>query len=187
MLVVTGPLVRPWITHIAKMYSLGLLPDTQNYGLRMRQECRERFPHHRLQRKPLVSDPGMHHGTCSTHVPWCMSEPRWRGKRSRHCRDVYWITLWSVEELINFYISLMLPGRECVSGNCQTRLVNTVMMNHDWRLVMMMNDYDLSYIVIDDDLVWAWCVIDWLINDDSASHIYNGERSSVGRQSSCYL
>ena len=26
-----------------------------------------------LQRKSLVSDPGMHHGTCVTHVPWCMS------------------------------------------------------------------------------------------------------------------
>ena len=26
-----------------------------------------------LQRKPLVSDPGMHHCTCVTHVPWCMS------------------------------------------------------------------------------------------------------------------
>ena len=23
--------------------------------------------------KPLVSHPGMHHGTCVTHVPWCMS------------------------------------------------------------------------------------------------------------------
>ena len=39
----------------------------------MRRECRERFPTHRLQRKPLVSDPCMHHGTCATHVPWCMS------------------------------------------------------------------------------------------------------------------
>ena len=26
-----------------------------------------------FQRKLLVSDPGMHHGTCVTHVPWCMS------------------------------------------------------------------------------------------------------------------
>ena len=52
---------------------MGLLPDTQNCGLRMRRECRERFPRHRLQRKPLVSDPGIHHGTCVTHVPWCMS------------------------------------------------------------------------------------------------------------------
>ena len=32
------------------------------------------FPHRRFRRKPLVSDPGMHHGTCLTHVPWCMSE-----------------------------------------------------------------------------------------------------------------
>ena len=38
----------------------------------MRRECWERFPHHRLERKPLVRDPGMHHGTCVTHVSWCM-------------------------------------------------------------------------------------------------------------------
>ena len=31
------------------------------------------LPRHRFQKKPLVSDPGMHHGTCVTHVPWCMS------------------------------------------------------------------------------------------------------------------
>ena len=52
---------------------MGFLPDTQNCGLRMRWECQEHFPRHWLQRKPLVSDPGMHHGTCVTHVPWCMS------------------------------------------------------------------------------------------------------------------
>ena len=39
----------------------------------MRRECRERFPSHPFSRKPLVSDPGMHHGTCDTHVTWCMS------------------------------------------------------------------------------------------------------------------
>ena len=53
-------------------YGMDLLRDMQNCGLRMRRECRERFPRHRLQMKPLVSDPGMHHGTCVTHVPWCM-------------------------------------------------------------------------------------------------------------------
>ena len=43
---------------------------------------------------PRVSDPDMHHGTCVTHAPWCMSgsltssslRSRWRGKRSRHSR-----------------------------------------------------------------------------------------------------
>ena len=43
---------------------------------------------------PRVSDPGMHHGTCVTHVPSCMPGSltsgflwsRWRGKRYRHCR-----------------------------------------------------------------------------------------------------
>ena len=41
---------------------------------------------------PQVSDPGMHHGTCVMHVPWCMPGSltsgflwsRWRVKRSRH-------------------------------------------------------------------------------------------------------
>ena len=37
------------------------------------------FPATRLQRKQLVSDPGMHHGTCVTHVPWCMSGSLTRG------------------------------------------------------------------------------------------------------------
>ena len=30
-------------------------------------------------RKPPVSYPGMHHGTCVTHVPWCMSGSLTRG------------------------------------------------------------------------------------------------------------
>ena len=59
--------------------SMGLLPDAYNCGMRMRQECRERFPRHRLQLKPLVSDPGTHHGTCVAHVPWYMSGLLTRG------------------------------------------------------------------------------------------------------------
>ena len=31
------------------------------------------FPSTDFKRKTLVSDPNMHHGTCVTHVPWCMS------------------------------------------------------------------------------------------------------------------
>ena len=42
----------------------------------MRRECREHFPRHQLHRKLLVSDPGMHHDTCTTHVLWCMSAGR---------------------------------------------------------------------------------------------------------------
>ena len=52
---------------------IGLLPDTENCRFRMHREYRGRFPRHRLQRKPLVSDPGIHHVTCVTHVSWYMS------------------------------------------------------------------------------------------------------------------
>ena len=46
---------------------------------------------------PRVSDADMHHGTCVTHVPWCMSGSltsgfllsRWRGQRSRHSRPMH--------------------------------------------------------------------------------------------------
>ena len=58
---------------------MGLLPDAQNCGLRMRRVCRERFPRHRLQRKPPICDLGMHHGTCVTLVSWCMSGSLTRG------------------------------------------------------------------------------------------------------------
>ena len=40
---------------------------------------RERFSRRRLQSKPLISDPGVHHGTCLMHVPWCMSGSLTRG------------------------------------------------------------------------------------------------------------
>ena len=43
---------------------------------------------------PRVSDPDIHHGTCVTHMPWCMLGSltsdflwsRWRKKRSRYSR-----------------------------------------------------------------------------------------------------
>ena len=47
-----------------------------------------------LSPSPRVSDPNIHHGTCVTHVLWCMPGSltsgflwrRWRGKRHRHSR-----------------------------------------------------------------------------------------------------
>ena len=56
---------------------MGHLSDTYNCWLRMHRECRECFHRHWLQRKPLVSDPDMHYGTCVTSAA---------GKRSRHSR-----------------------------------------------------------------------------------------------------
>ena len=41
--------------------------------------CRGGIPRHPLEMNPTVSDPGMHYGTCVTHVPWCMSGSLTRG------------------------------------------------------------------------------------------------------------
>ena len=45
----------------------------------MHREYRERCPRHRLQRKPLVNDPGKYHGTCVTHEPLYMLGSLTRG------------------------------------------------------------------------------------------------------------
>ena len=55
---------------------MDLLPDTQNCGLRMRQECRERFPYHR-----------------GLTIPKCIT-----ARARRTCRDAWSLTsgfLWS--------------------------------------------------------------------------------------------
>ena len=49
-----NPNAHKRVVLIMKM-PMGLLPDTKNCGLRMCRECTN-----------------MHHGTCATHVPWCM-------------------------------------------------------------------------------------------------------------------
>ena len=48
------------------------LPDTKNAGCAC--ECWERFLRRHLQRKPLASDSGMHHGTCVSHGPLLHTE-----------------------------------------------------------------------------------------------------------------
>ena len=59
----------PWTSYqIRKIASSAYARNAVNVSSRLR-----------LQRKPLVSDPGMHHGTCVTHVPWCMSGSLTRG------------------------------------------------------------------------------------------------------------
>ena len=73
-----------WISHtIAALHLLFSVtfryPPWASYQIRKIADCAcagnagNVFPRRRFQRKPLVSDPGMHHGTCVTHVPWCMS------------------------------------------------------------------------------------------------------------------
>ena len=74
---------------------------------------------------PRVSNPDMHHGTCVTHVPWCMPRSltsgflwnRWRGKRflhSRHMRNPQFCV--SGKRLMLFTISLGRYIPLCVPG-----------------------------------------------------------------------
>ena len=60
-------------------------PPWASYQIRKISGCacagntRNVFPRRWIQWKPRISDPGMHHGTCGTHVPWYMSRLLTRG------------------------------------------------------------------------------------------------------------
>ena len=106
----------PWGTS-TYFYPLGLLPDTWSCGLPMCRERRERIPCHRLQSKPLLSDPGVHHDTCVTHdvMHVGIANLRWRGKRSRHSRRyttrnfLYLVRgPWNTNERIDTYLNLRI-------------------------------------------------------------------------------
>ena len=79
------------------------------------------FPRHRLQGKPLVSDPGMHHlrdASAVMHVG--IACILWRGKRSRHSRRMrirnfpYLASgpLWMILSRYSIYVTL--PYSRCV-------------------------------------------------------------------------
>ena len=69
---------------------MGLLADTENCGLRMRWECRERFPHHRGWAIPTcittrvwrTCRDACRDGSLTSRFLWS----RWWGKCSRHAR-----------------------------------------------------------------------------------------------------
>ena len=73
---IQGPLFSLWVSQVSAHG-----PLTRYVTLRVAHApgMPGTFPRHRLQMKPLISDPGMHHGTCVTHVPWCMSGSQIRG------------------------------------------------------------------------------------------------------------
>ena len=68
-LMMSGFFVSPWTSYqIRKIAGCACAGNARNV-----------FPRRWFQWKPLVSDPGMHHGTCVTHVPWWMSGSLTRG------------------------------------------------------------------------------------------------------------
>ena len=79
---------------------------------------------------PRVSDPNKDHGTCVTHVPWCMPGSltngflwsRWRAKHSRRMRNpqfyisgkrpiIKHFDVWDICDILNF--SIKFPSYEC--------------------------------------------------------------------------
>ena len=126
MMLLHGPLtryVRLWVAHAPGM------PGT-------------------FSRPPRVSDPDMHHGTCVTHVPWCMPGSltsgflwiRWRGKRSRHSRRM---------RNPHFYESGKKPMETRSALPAFSRRINRSPIGMNWSVAkgLVMQSLDVFFIV----------------------------------------
>ena len=114
---------------------MGLLPGTQNYGSPMHRKYRERFPRHR-QRKPLVSHHGMHHGTCVTHVMWCMSGSPTRGGEKKIARHP-----WRMPKRKFAYL---VRGPFLGDGSDYTSFRQLMVVRSLWILMQAMNSEDTN-------------------------------------------
>ena len=101
--------------------------------------CRECFPRHQLQRKPLVSDPGMYHGTCVTHVPWCMSASLTRCAFPAHAQPAILCIWWEAHGTARFMARLVpavhysqthfLALRQSARDSCQASMLLFTLYN----------------------------------------------------------
>ena len=105
---------------------------------------------------PRVSDPDMHHDTCVTPVPWCMSGSltngfswsHWRWKRSRHSRGM---------RNLQFCISSKRPICQCLHSGCRNKLLidktaGGQVMN-DWSLVLIIRKQGYVYGVLQNNVL----------------------------------
>ena len=86
---VQGTVSGLWKTVRIPTSRMGLLPDTENCRLRMRRECRERFPLQPISKESASyrsrhASRHVRHARAVMHVG--IAYLRWRGKRSRHSR-----------------------------------------------------------------------------------------------------
>ena len=85
--VIAGNAMTPWVARWSAIMVWASFQIRKRVGCACAGNARNVFFRHRFQRKPLVSDPGMYHDKCVSHVPGCMSGSLSRcggGKRSRH-------------------------------------------------------------------------------------------------------
>ena len=84
------------------------------------------FSRHRLQRKPLVSDPGMNHDPRVTHVSWCMSESLTRGGR-----ETFVPGITGACATHNFAYLIRVPLEHNFSRHCRTWVRESNKFAHD--------------------------------------------------------
>ena len=116
------------------------------------------FSRRRFQRKPLVGDHGMHHGTCVTHVPWCMSRSLTCGDGEnvpgipgacapailRIWQEAHWTFCWDLLSLKLTILRLLHTGGVLRTSEHITRLKHVIRF-HIMRLMSVLLIVESSY------------------------------------------
>ena len=89
------------------------------------------FPLYRHQRKPLVIDPGMYHGTCVTHVPWCMSGSLTRGENVPSIPGACRNPQFNVSSERPMWWTLTLPGANTVWNRYDAEITRSYDVNRE--------------------------------------------------------
>ena len=124
------------------------------------------FPRGRLQRKLLVSDPDMHHGTCVTHVPWCMSGSLNRGGGENFpgipgacaTRNITYLARGPLQKFRFVFVASLknLLYKKMICRWFQTPCGITIMGSRQLKPLLFVRDYiaeDLSQLSIAG---WSW-------------------------------
>ena len=134
-------------------------------------------PRRRFQREQLVSDPGMPHGTCVTHVPWCMSGSRTRGVGEivpgipgacAHAILAIWQEAHAPLGLASFGFvfsrtipssSVYINSRVCVYQNCTYHMADSRLTPSQWETALHCNDVSHWLGASLESALISWCVV----------------------------
>ena len=107
------------------------------------------FSRQRLQMKPIVSDPGMHHGTCVMHVPWCVAWSLIRGGRksfpalAEHAQ-LQILRIWQDAMVKQHIHRMFLPKRLFQLGSLFSVVIILLQISHFSRWFVIHEDLTLA-------------------------------------------
>ena len=156
--------VRPakaQITASEMQHCMGLLPDTKTCELHMHRERRERFPRHRLQRKPIISDPGIANprgGEIVSGIPGACTPRNFTYLARGPCPAVdFHTTMWPHISCHRLMVSIVMVT---TSFEGHMRPAIAIIYDSNCFFSMQISEYNI-YLNMILTAIFRYCSLDW--------------------------